>query len=314
MTIHDAGKAFLEVGLATHNTGDVDVQTVAGAIGTGTHGTGRKLQNLSTMLIGARMVNGTGEIVEYSLEQHPEIIRALRVSLGALGIFTEIRLRLVPAFQLRRREWCTHIDDCMANLDQLIAENHNFDFYWYPRSDEAKLRTLNPPGAGSNSLLFAQVQKESTAWSNEVLPRRRELKFEEMEYALDSAAGPECFQEVRRRVKAKWRKIVGWRVLYRTIAGDDAYLSPFYGRDSVTISIHQNVGLPFWEYFADIEPIFRAYGGRPHWGKKHTLKATDLRPLYPMWDRFLELQQRMDPHGVFLNGYLRELILGEVAL
>jgi FAD/FMN-containing dehydrogenase len=119
---------------------------------------------------------------------------------------------------------------------------------------------------------------------------------------------------VRERVKKKWRRIVGWRVLYRTIAADDAYLSSFYKRESVTISLHQNAGLPFWEYFTDIEPIFRAYGGRPHWGKKHTLKAHDLRPLFPEWDRFLEIRRMLDPEGVFLNSYLREVLLGEVAL
>lgn len=313
MTVHDAGKAFREVGLAMPNTGDVDVQTMAGAIGTGTHGTGKQLQNLASMLIGVRMVNGQGEIAEYSIEQQPDFFRALRVSLGALGIFTQIRLRLVPAFQLHRAEWCTHIDDCLNHLDQLIEENRNFDFYWYPRSDEAKLRTLNPPGE-SPAIPFATLQKEYTGWSNEVLPRHRDLKFEEMEYALPVEAGPACFQEVRARVKAKWRKIVGWRVLYRTVAPDDAFLSPYYERDSVTISIHHNAGMPFWEYFADIEPIFRAYGGRPHWGKKHTLKAHHLRPLYPMWDRFLELRHCFDPQGVFLNGYLRELLMGEVAL
>lgn len=314
MTVHDAGKAFLDVGLATHNTGDVDVQTLAGAIGTGTHGTGKKLQNLSAMLIGARMVNGLGQIVEYNIEQHPDILRALRLSLGILGIFTTIRVQLVPAFQLHRREWCAHIDNCLANLDHLIEENRNFDFYWYPRSDEVKLRTLNSPGAGSRGLPFAKVVKDYTGWSNEVLPRHRELKFDEMEYALPQEAGIECFREVRERVKKKWRKIVGWRVLYRTIAADDAYLSSYYRRDSVTISLHQNAGLSFWEYFTDIEPIFRAYGGRPHWGKKHTLKAHDLRPLYPEWDRFLEIRRMLDPEGVFLNSYLRELLLGEVAL
>jgi FAD/FMN-containing dehydrogenase len=116
---------------------------------------------------------------------------------------------------------------------------------------------------------------------------------------------------VRKRIKEKHRKHVGWRVLYRTVAPDDAYLSTAYERETVTLSLHQNAGLPFWDYFKDIEPIFRAYGGRPHWGKKHTLKAADLRPLYPTWDRFLEVRRAMDPDGVFLSPYLRDLLEGE---
>jgi FAD/FMN-containing dehydrogenase len=152
---------------------------------------------------------------------------------------------------------------------------------------------------------------EQVGWSYEVLSKERSLKFDEMEYALPAEAGPECFQEVRKRVKARHRKSVGWRVLYRTVAADDAYLSPAYQRDSVTISLHQNASLPFWEYFKDIEPIFLDYGGRPHWAKKHTLRAEQLSRLYPMWDRFLEIRRRVDPEGVFLTPYLRKLLLEE---
>ncbi len=308
MTLHDAGQALLKIGLALENLGDVDVQTLAGAFGTGTHGTGKRLKNLSSQIIGVRMVTGTGDIVECRLDQEPDLLRAARVSLGVLGIFTALKLRLVPAYQLHRREYCTHIDTCLAHLDQLVAENRNFDFYWYPRSEEAKLRTLNLPGQAPNVLSYAPCVKDEIGWSSDILPKVRELKFDEMEYALPAEAGLACFQEVRQRVKERHRKLVGWRVLYRTVAADDAYLSPFYERDTVTISLHQNASLPFWEYFKDIEPIFRAYGGRPHWGKKHTLKADDLQTLYPMWNRFLEIRTRMDPEGLFLNPYLRNLL------
>jgi FAD/FMN-containing dehydrogenase len=311
MTLEDAGKALLEVGLATHNTGDVDVQMVAGAIGTGTHGTGKKLQNLSTLLVGARMITSQGEIAEYSIEENPDLLCALRVALGTLGIFTEIRLRLLPAFKLRRREWCTRIDTCMEHLDELIEQNRNFDFYWYPRSDEAKLRTLNPLEEEPHDIPYAKCVEEELGWSAEVLPKKRVLKFDEMEYSLPAEAGPECFQEVRKRVKEKHRQTVAWRVLYRTIAPDDAYLSTVHGRETVTISLHHNAGMPFEDYFNDIEPIFRAYGGRPHWGKKHNLKAKDLRPLYPQWDRFAEIRRCLDPEGVFLNPYLRDLLEDE---
>lgn len=311
LTVHDAGQTFLKHGLSMHNTGDVDVQTLAGAIGTGTHGTGRTLQNLSAVLVGVRLVKADGEVVHYTAHEHPEILRAARVALGTLGIFTTITLRLLPAFKLHRREWCTHIDLCMENLDALIAQNRNFDFYWYPRSDYAKLRIMNLPGDGMSDLPYATCVKEMEGWAADILPRERTLKFDEMEYALPIEAGPECFREVRQRIKTRHRKTVAWRVLYRTIAADDTYLSPYYGRDSVTISLHQNAGLPYQGYFDDIEPIFRAYGGRPHWGKKHSLTASQLRDLYPMWDRFMDICQQHDPQGVFMTPYLRRLLSGE---
>ncbi len=197
----------------------------------------------------------------------------------------------------------------VETTDVLVSlEKFQFDFYWYPRSDEAKLRTLNVPEQAPRDIPFAKRAKEKIGWSSEVLSRVRELPFDEMEYALPAEAGPECFREVRRRVKEKHRQYVGWRVLYRTIAPDDSPLSPAFGRETVTISLHQNAGLPFWEYFRDLEPIMRAYGGRPHWGKKHTLKAAELRLLYPRWDHFLQIRQDSDPEGVFLNPYLRALL------
>jgi FAD/FMN-containing dehydrogenase len=189
----------------------------------------------------------------------------------------------------------------------LIQANRHFDMYWYPRSNEVKLRTANEPGRGTTSIPWAKQVKEESGWVGDILPRVRTLKFEEMEYAVPAEAGLECFKEVRSRVAARHRQYVGWRVLFRTVAADSGWLSPFYGRASATIAVLQNVGLEYWEYFKDIEPILRAFGGRPHWGKKHTLVADDLRRLYPRWDDFLRTREELDPDGTFLNSHLREL-------
>lgn len=132
--------------------------------------------------------------------------------------------------------------------------------------------------------------------------------FEEMEYAVPAELGVECFLKVRQRIIEKWRRTVGWRVLYRFTKVDDSWLSTAHGRETVTISLHQNATLPWEDYFADIEPIFRDCDGRPHWAKKHSLTAAELRPLYPKWDAFIDLRRRMDPDGVFLTPWLRRLL------
>jgi FAD/FMN-containing dehydrogenase len=311
MKLQDISQALLKVGLAMENLGDVDYQTISGAIGTGTHGAGKGLTNISGQVIGLRMVTGTGEIVECSTENNQELLRAARVSMGALGIFTAVKLRVLPIYKLHRQEWCTQIDDCLANLDWLMEKNRNFAFYWYPRSDEARIRIWNPPGKGSSDLPFATLHKEWSGWSSDVLSTPQELRYDESEYSLPLETATECFQEVRKRVKEKHRKTVGWRILFRPIAADDAYLSNAYRRNIVAITLHQNATLPHSDSFKDIEPIFQTYDGRPHWGKKHTLKANDLRPLYPMWDSFQEIRQRLDPDGIFLTPYLRELLVSK---
>lgn len=307
-TVAEAGDALLDHGLSMHNTGDVDVQLVAGAISTGTHGTGACLPNLSWMLHGVRLVNGRGEIVETDRERDPSFMRAATISLGTLGVLTAMTLRLEPAFRLERREYFVPLKTCLALWDELREDNRNFDFYWYPRSDLAKVRLLNLPGRGTRSIAGGTVDKKTDGFAAEVLPRKRDLRFDEMEYQLPAADALACFAEVRERVRAQHRATVAWRVLVRTIAADDAYLSPASGRDTVCISLHHNAGLPYDAYFQDIEPLFRAFGGRPHWGKKHSLKAAELAPLYPGWAEFRAHRQRMDPGGLFVTPYIQELL------
>jgi FAD/FMN-containing dehydrogenase len=307
-TLDAVGQGLLEKRLALCNYGDVDVQTIGGAIATGTHGSGKRLQNLATMLVGARIVTGTGEIRKFSIESDPAEIRGLRVSLGALGICTSVRLSLVDAYELHRREWCLPFEPAMAQFDAIAAVCRNVDMYWYPRSDGVKLRTLDRPGEVPERVDAAKLEREECGWAADVLPRTRELKFEELEYAMPAEAGPECMRAVRHRVKARHRREVAWRVLYRTVAADDAFLSPAHGRDVVTISLHHNAGLPYEAYFSDVEPIFRSHGGRPHWAKKHSLNADALRRLYPKWDDFMRLRGQLDPDGVFMSRGMRSLL------
>jgi FAD/FMN-containing dehydrogenase len=311
LTVKEGGSKLLEQHLSLHNTGDVDIQCIAGAISTGTHGTGIKLKNLSSMLVGCRMICSDGQLREFTEEKDgKDFFNALRVSLGSFGIMTKMKLRLQPAFKLERKEWCTHTDNCLDHLDELKSENRNFDFYWYPRNDLVKIRLLNEPGKGQDKLAYAECVEKKSGWAIDVLPKERDLKFDEMEYALPLEAGPECFREVRKIIKTRFRKTVAWRVLYRTIEADDYHISPCYGRNTVTISLHQNAGFPFMEFFRAIEPVFVDHGGRPHWGKKHTLQSQVISKMYPKWDEFLEIRAKMDPNGIFLNEHLEKQIFG----
>ncbi len=307
--IEQLGEELLDEEMAVHNQGDINVQQIAGAIGTGTHGTGDTLGNLSTMLLGVRMVTADGRIIERNIEDDPDFIHAARVSLGTLGIFVGLRIQAEPAYKLHRQEWCTGVEECLDHLDDLIEQNRNFDFYWYPRSDEVKIRTLNPPGE-TPELGYAELQKENIDWAPRNLSRQRMLKFDEMEYSLPASDGPQAFRRVRDKMLAEHRRDVGWRTLYRTVAADDAWLSTSYKRPTVTISLHHNASLPFWKFFNDIEPVFHSHDGRPHWGKKHNLRADRLATLYPKFDDFRRLRRQLDPDGVFLSDYMAEL-LGE---
>lgn len=333
-TLEQAGRALGEVGLAMENFGDVNYQTIAGAISTGTHGSGLRFGTLSTTLVGGRLVTADGNVLPFGTEAgrdeagepHPDgprlddprpddLLRAVQVSLGSLGVFSSMTLRVEPALDLRRRNWMTHVDWVAEHFDELVSSNRHMDFYWYPRSDEAQVRILNEPGEhpdwspppdglrhrGDN------LKDDETGPNWDILTNDRDLRFDEMEYMFPYADAMEVFAQVRQRIKQRHRHEVGWRVLVRTIAGDDGLISTCHGRDTVSIALLHNNELPHQEYFADMEPFMLELGGRPHWGKKHTLDHDRLAGLYPRWQDFLDIRRRLDSDGLFLNPYLRTL-------
>jgi FAD/FMN-containing dehydrogenase len=302
--IWSLGDPLLERGYSMVTMGDIDRQALAGALGTATHGTGRDLGNISSSLVAARIVTGTGEVVDVSAASDPDAFRAVRVSLGALGILTRATIRVLPAYRLHERVERVPIAECIGSLDERIATNRHFEFFWYPKVDLAEMKTLNITDAEPASA--SGIEGERIGWSPHIIPSVRENRFHEMEYAIPAEHGPECFDRVRERMLSRHPDVV-WPIEYRTVSADDAYLSPHYGRATVTISVHEDARKPYRDFFGDIEPIFWDYDGRPHWGKINTLDRERLRERYPCWDDFVAVRKRFDPDGVFLNPYLREL-------
>ena len=300
--LHALGPALHALGLALENLGDVDVQTLGGALATGTHGTGRTLQNLSARVSGVRLLLADGSLRVARAEDDPELLAAARVSLGALGVVTAARIDCLPAYRLHERTERMPIADCLARLDERCEASRHFEFFWYPGRDLAETKTLEPTTLPPDAV--AGRKYERMGWSHEILPSLRELRFVEMEYALPAAAGPACFLAVRERMQ-RGHPEIAWPVEYRSVRSDDAWLSPAHGRETVTLSLHQGAELPWQDFFADLEPVLRAHGGRPHWGKRHSLGAGALAPLYPRFDAFRHLRAELDPRGRFLNEHLR---------
>jgi FAD/FMN-containing dehydrogenase len=306
--LHAAGGVLLDLGLSMENLGDIDVQSISGALGTGTHGTGRKLGNIPSNVTAIRLVDGRGDAV--ALESDSPELRAARVAIGALGIFVQVELRCLPAFKLLERTWVEPVTTTMELLGDRIATNRSYEFFWMPTSDECYAKTLNVTNlatlaSGSRSAIGSEGER--IGWSAHIIPSVRENKFHEMEYAIPAEAGPECFQRIRARFLERHVADVQWPVEYRTVAADTALISPHSGRASVTISLHQAAHLPYREFFTDIEPIFWEYQGRPHWGKFNTMAREQFRAVYPQWDEFAAIRERLDPAGIFLSPYLKSI-------
>ena len=307
-------------GLALANMGDIDRQSIAGAISTGTHGTGCTLGSISTQVVGLRIVTATGEILECSPSREPEIFQAAQVSLGALGVITQVTLQLLPAYYLHERTWAAPFEECMANLDALIAANRHCEFFWSPGEDACALKTLNPteldqlPEAlttpAVTGRLARYIRADRSDRSYRIFPSERTIKFNETEFAVPAANGPDCLRELRHLMQTQFPDVL-WPIEYRTLAADMINLSPAYKRATVTISLHQAAALPYQSFFAAAEAIFRNHYGRPHWGKLHTHTAHDLRALYPHWSNFQDIRGRLDPRGMFMNEHLHAIFDGD---
>jgi FAD/FMN-containing dehydrogenase len=302
--LHDVGPALWARGLSLPQQGDIDRQSLAGALATGTHGTGRALGNLSSFLRGITLVDAAGTVVTLTPEADPDAFSAAQVSQGMLGVVVSVTLSLLPAFHLRERLWDCSVAECEAQVPALVNDHRHFEFFWTPRTDRCEMKTLTVADEVFEDPGPLKGSRSGPAY--QVFPSQRDVRFNEMEYSVPYDAGWACFTELRAMMMDKFPKLP-WPVEYRTLAADDILLSTAYQRPSVTLSVHQGAERDHRPLFDAAEAVFRNHRGRPHWGKLHSLDAADLAALYPALDRFRAVRQRFDPDGLFLNDYLRTL-------
>lgn len=342
--LNDLNRLLAAHGLAVANLGDIDVQSVAGAISTGTHGTGRLLGNLATFVVSLELVAADGSVREISAED-AETLAAARISLGALGVITAYTLRVVPSFNLRQVDAPVPLSEVVDGLDQRVDDNDHFEFFWFPYTDIAMTRTTNrtlepaaPAGkVGSylrdtvleNTMLdlmcrvgrrfpdripalnraTARFAPTSTRvdTSYRLFASVRSIRFTETEWAIPREAVVPMLREVREAFD-KHGYDINFPVEVRFVAGDeDSFLSPAYGRETAYIALHSYQGMAWQDFFQTAQDIAIGYGGRPHWGKRHSLDAASLAKLYPEWDRFMDVRAKLDPTGLFVNDHLRRV-------
>ncbi len=338
------GDDLLARGLAQENLGDIDVQTITGAISTGTHGTGVGFGTLATQVAGLTLVTAAGDILELSPERDPDLFKAAQVSLGALGVIASVKLRVVPAKRLRYETRRERLESCLANYDRYNAENEHFEFFWFPFTKWTQAKLTNqtdapPTGANLGSELNRIVLENGVFWllsevsrivpplsrtvckvsalgiasttavdySHRIFATPRAVKFQEMEYNIPREHFATVMGEIEECIQ-RGRFKVNFPIECRFVRGDDIWLSPAYGRESAYIAVHMYQGMPHEAYFRAIEEIYQKYDGRPHWGKMHTLDAATLAARYPRWDDFRRVRAALDPQGIFLNDYLRHLL------
>jgi FAD-linked oxidoreductase len=349
-TIAAADRIAARFGLAFENLGDIDRQTVAGAIATGTHGTGAGFGPIASRVVGLQVVTPGGEVLD--LREDDPLLPAARVSLGALGVVTAVTIQCVPAFGLRAEERAEPLEPVLAGFGDRVAAADHVEFYWFPGTDLALTKTntrvpLESVGGGPSAVrrlvddelvsngLFALTcrlgaavpalvpainrlaartvaERSYAAAAHDVFVAPRRVRFAESEWALPLEALPEAFTAFRGAIERSGLRI-SFPVEVRAAARDDsAWLSTSYGRPTGYIAVHCYARDVRREYFRIAERVFRRFDGRPHWGKLHTRAADDLRALYPRFDDFLAVRRRLDPGGLLRNTHL-DRVLGPLA-
>ena len=347
--LHRVPALLAPFGLAMENLGDIDRQSIAGAISTGTHGTGARFGGLAAQVVGATLVTASGDLLTVSEDENPELVPAVALGLGALGVLVDVTLQCVPAYVLHAMEQPEPLDDVLMALDDRVAAADHFEFYWFPHTDRAMTKTnmrlpesaprhpLSPVGKWVDDTLVgsglhqiacstgraipalvptinrvsARIwgDREFTDASARVFATSRSVRFREMEYALPAANIRPAFEALRALIDDRGWRI-GFPVEVRFAAADDRWLSTAHGRASGYIAVHRYWREDPTEYFEEVEQIMLAFEGRPHWGKMHTLEAAALRERLPRFDDFVALRDRLDPERLFRNPYLDRVLGG----
>jgi FAD-linked oxidoreductase len=331
--------ALADEGLAMENLGDIAYQSIAGAIATGTHGTGARIGTIATQVRGLRLVTGDGSVVECSPDVEPELFSAARVGVGAVGLVSTVTLQAVPAFRLHAVEEPLRLDDVLEALDDHVDGHDHFEFFWVPHTGWALTKSndrtdapLAPRGrwrSFRDDVLLSNVafgalcrlgrlrpsaiprlaralpstgRVDYVERSDHVFASPRFVHFTESEWAVPRTVAAEAVRAVRDWVKRSGL-FLNFPVEVRFVAADDIPLSPATGRDTCYVAVHTYKGMDNTQYFSAVEHIMSELGGRPHWGKLHSQTAASLAPRYPQWDAFQSARRQVDPEGRFSNDY-----------
>ncbi|MGO9153823.1 D-arabinono-1,4-lactone oxidase [Mycobacterium sp.] len=342
--LHTLGSQLAQRGLGLENQGDIDAQSITGATATATHGTGARFPNLSARIVSLRLITAAGDVLTLSEGSKGDDYLAARVSLGALGVISQVTVQAVPLYTLNRRDERRALTETLERLDEYVDGNDHFEFFVFPYGDTALTRTTRRsdeeptptptwkrrlsedfenaglslicqtgrrlPGAAPRlNRLMTSLMSEATVTDRayKVYATERKVRFTEMEYAIPREHARAAIQRVIDLVHRRKLPIM-FPLEVRFAAPDDAFLSTAHGRNTCYIAVHQYTGMEFETYFRAVEAIMDEYAGRPHWGKRHYQTAGTLRERYPGWDRFAAVRDRLDPDRVFLNDYTRRVL------
>jgi FAD/FMN-containing dehydrogenase len=319
-TIRDLGAPLWNAGLSLSNQGDIDMQTIAGAMGTATHGSGLRFTSLSGVVRSVEYVAADGTLA--TMNTSDPHFAAMCTATGTLGVFTKVELAVSPAYQIVERIEYWPFDEIRERWAAECATRRHFSYFWGPAPGSLELYGMDSPPDGmvdgcyvkiydeappGHVLTDAQVAAGCTiAPAYIAYPDDFDTPFFELEYFVPFTVAPAAVEAVRDTMLRFSDQRFPLEV--RTVAAEDGWLSPMYGRDSVSISVSGTPGSDYWPFLRAVDATLAPFDARPHWGKLNCFDRQRFRDAYPRFDDFVEYRRSADPHGVFLNDYTREIL------
>lgn len=343
--LYEAAPALASVGMALENMGDIQQQTIAGAISTGTHGTGKVFGSLSSQVIAWTWVDGNGNVMQHR-RSDDDLTKAISLSLGMLGVLVKVTIRTVPLYSLSVTNERKAFRDAIEQWGTHIEKHRHLEWFYFPGTETVQVKSMDeiPLVKKGFESKFIELMKSgmietvgfklmselvrarprfargitkfasqniptgtSKGFYHEIFPSPQLVKFTECEYAIPIESFEACMLEMHQFLKAH-PFYVHFPIECRVTAGEDAFLSPTQGKESAFLAFHMYMGMDNRPYFKWVHSIMEKYGGRPHFGKMNNLDANLMDKLYPELHRFKEIRRKNDPEGVFLTHYFKRLI------
>ncbi|MDX1876148.1 D-arabinono-1,4-lactone oxidase [Mycolicibacterium sp. 120266] len=313
----NVGAPLWDAGLSLANQGDVDAQTISGAIATGTKGSGLQFGSLSSTVRGVRLVDGRGDIVTIT-EDDADLLHAAQVSIGMLGVFLDMTLQCAPAYKIQEQNAVLPFDEVDSRWDEFLNGYRHFSFWWLPQQGSSQMYDLGDlPKDHCVVKLLTELPADApdveaepgarTGRAHLIYPdATTDARFHELEYMVPAEHGRAALETVRHLMQTKHDDQIS-PVQIRWQKADNAYLSAQYERDTVSVSVSGKPGTTYEPFLRELDHELRQFDARPHWGKVHYLTRERAEALYPKYDDFQRIRRQFDPKGIFLNPHLREL-------
>jgi FAD/FMN-containing dehydrogenase len=343
-TLRALSKALATQGWTLPIVGSIQAQAVAGAVATGTHGSSLVHGNLASLLTAVRLVDGTGEVQE--LDDSDPRFEGVRVHLGALGVLTQVTVRVEPAFRLRQT--VQHVPVQEVDVLEAASSAEYVKVWWLPGARTAQVvryeRTTDPATRRPSSQTLRVIDEKvmhravfpamialqhrrpqwvpgmndwltrsylgpavQVASSSLVLNTPMPVRHRETEAALPMSLAQQGFDEVVRLAQRE-KLAANFPLEVRFVKGDDAWLSPAQGTDTCQIGAYSTDGPHRERYFQGFWEVMRPLGARPHWGKELDHDVAEIAAAYPELARFQALRDELDPERRFSNPFLRQVL------